>query len=755
MDTRDVSVVEGYIELLDRLKQDAEKAMLRKGEIPQDHTHPFSLVSKFMTRLVAPSRIPTGEHILHTLQVPQYYHPCVLPLDQLKPLMISQMMLETHHRGTQTMVRLLTPADRVTAVMAIAEDEEGTAVLLQLYSQPDESKVSKDLILRDGDVYIIKEAFLKANIDGTYSLRIDHVSDIVWLEETDNRIPLNWRKKILDLNGNSNDFRAQGNEAIKVRDWAKAERLYTDAIRSAEGPYERFLAYLDRSFCNFQLERPEKALGDALKGSPSGIPSEKSLFRQAKALYALRKFKLCQETLLTLLRSNPKNSGAWAEIKKVRQRLNEEENGAYQFNDMYTQSEATLPLIDCATYIGPVAVRDSPSRGKGLFTTKPVKVGELLFCEKAFAYAYAGDDTPAGLANVTLLVNINNGYMTIGGQSDLIRQIIQKILHNPSEAKQVTDLHHGDYDAVTTSEADGSPVVDTFLITEIIQQNAFGCGRSSLKTKMIPMTGTRGEILGPSETHTTCGIWPLASRINHSCVPNCHRSFIGDMQIVRASEDIEADTELHFAYHIPPFNEKYEVIQKKFAHWDFVCECALCLDKKSTPRKVLKERKALFESIEPLLKRDSPMAALARVGKILEKMEKTYMAGQNGAPPQRHEMVEPSFALGASLADKDMFPAGLDMLLKGLEALGFVIAACPPRDLGDGKKKRKKGKAILEIKRWGYATELNVIAFLRMMTIYEKLAPELCNVAKEYARIAYCICAGERDTAGTCFPELA
>ena len=93
------------------------------------------------------------------------------------------------------------------------------------------------------------------------------------------------------------------------------------------------------------------------------------------------------------VRTNPKNSDAWKEITRVQQRLNEEQKGLYQFSDMYKQAESTPPLIDCATYVGSVAVRDSPGRGKGLFTTKPVKAGELLLCEKAFVYSYADDES--------------------------------------------------------------------------------------------------------------------------------------------------------------------------------------------------------------------------------------------------------------------------------------------------------------------------------------------------------------------------
>ncbi len=191
------------------------------------------------------------------------------------------------------------------------------------------------------------------------------------------------------------------------------------------------------------------------------IPNEKALFRGAKAYYSLGKFKTCMEKLVDLVRCNPKNAEAWAEIKRAKERLREEETGSYQFDSMHRQAAATPPLMDCATYIGPVVVRSSAGRGKGLFTTQPVKAGELLLCEKAFAYCYAGNDSSVGRSNTTILMNLSANTMCMGGQAHLITQVVQKIYHNPGSGEVFTDLHHGDYTPVKTHEVDGAPVVDT------------------------------------------------------------------------------------------------------------------------------------------------------------------------------------------------------------------------------------------------------------------------------------------------------
>jgi hypothetical protein len=71
-------------------------------------------------------------------------------MPQTGPFMISRMRLDHYHRSHYALVRTLTPPDRITAIVAIFEDEQSTATLLQLYHQPKEDKARKEQILRKG-----------------------------------------------------------------------------------------------------------------------------------------------------------------------------------------------------------------------------------------------------------------------------------------------------------------------------------------------------------------------------------------------------------------------------------------------------------------------------------------------------------------------------------------------------------------------------------------------------------------------------
>ena len=292
---------------------------------------------------------------------------------------------------------------------------------------------------------------------------------------------------------------------------------------------------------------------------------------------------------------------------------------------------------------------------------------------------------------------------------------------------------------------------------KIIRLNSFGAPRSTYQSiNNLLRNDKDGKTNEKPGAHTTCGLWYLASRINHSCVTNCRRSFIGDMQIVRACQDMEADTELCFGYQSPLPHQTYKETQEKLRSWGFACSCVLCLDKKSNPRNTIQRRTgSLTNSLKATLKPGASIVQLRQARKILEDLEKTYTTSEDAAsvpPLELQELSDPYFALGAQLLEKKKPEDGLEMLLKGLEALGFGIVASPPRDVIDEKNRKKP---TLEIKRWGQAKDYTTSIFFHMILAYEELAPELCKVAKEYAGVAYSICYGEKETIGKLHPRLA
>jgi hypothetical protein len=62
---------------------------------------------------------------------------------------------------------------------------------------------------------------------------------------------------------------------------------------------------------------------------------------------------------------------------------------------MLAEAERKFPKpdMDRADFVGPIEVRPckNPEHGRGVFSTRAVKAGELLLCEKAFCAAFARD----------------------------------------------------------------------------------------------------------------------------------------------------------------------------------------------------------------------------------------------------------------------------------------------------------------------------------------------------------------------------
>ncbi|KIL88516.1 hypothetical protein FAVG1_08598 [Fusarium avenaceum] len=482
MDIKDVSNESKYIGYLKQLQGIAERAARRNAQALNENT-------------------------IATTQVPAPYPPYIISANDLEPIMISDIRLETDHRGKKIMLHILTPPDRMTAMMVIMEDKKGIAMLLQLYHQPEETIIPATKILSANMVCILKEPFFKCATDGTYSLRVDHPSDIIQLDGADDRIPSHWRPSIVISDENSTDIQKQGNNAVQVKKWAEALRLLEHYISSATiSRVSRYWKKLTQSF--------------------------------------------------------RKNKAASSEKDRINERLKEQRTGEYKFKQIYKQAEKSPPFINCATFPAPVEIRESPGRGKGLFTTKAVSAGDLLLCEKAFSYSFAGDEQST--KQTKILMNLATKRIVVGGQARLLTLIIQKLYHNSSLSAEFGDLHHADYQKATVLETDGTPIVDSFLVEKIASLTGFGAPRTS-RESFLRATSSSRDITGDKDfKYTTSGIWLLASHINDSYISNCRRSFIGDMQIMRATRDLIADTKLFFYYRLPMPFESYQEAQKGF-----------------------------------------------------------------------------------------------------------------------------------------------------------------------------------------------
>lgn len=191
MDTHDVSQVSEYLQYLQRQKRTLQNAQFRKGQTLKPIKSRDEIIMQFMFRQMMSNSRAGDKNELRSSFVPPAYHPSVASLSKLKKAVINDLTLETHHRGSYILVRAVTPTDRMTAIMAVVEDERGDVLMLQLYNH--EPNLATDGRLVEGTVMLIKEPYLKMMADGDYGLRVDHLSDIRFIPDHDSLVPSVWR----------------------------------------------------------------------------------------------------------------------------------------------------------------------------------------------------------------------------------------------------------------------------------------------------------------------------------------------------------------------------------------------------------------------------------------------------------------------------------------------------------------------------------------------------------------------------------
>ena len=503
MDVHDVSHLHGYMQMLVQQKKILKAAYEEhQGERPEDRKSRQELVNDFEMNCMVQQIHQLGTGTAPTEMLDAQFLPATslftihCTTRELKQTFINDLRLETHHRGKYLLLRSITPSNRMTAIMAVVEDEREDAVMLQLYHQDDKHVQDRPAtsILKQNDIIIVKEPYFKVMADGEYGLRVDHVSDLVRIDPGDERVPIQWTPRILDLDKTADDWKLEGNEAMRRQQyWVAVQKYwctsslkhstvmanslgsYTTALGCSASFQERKTVQLNRALAYLKNGFFDAALTDTECLTSCSDAPEKALYRAGQALYELGRFSECQDILKLLCKKYPNNDSAAMELERVRCRLEEQTNGIYDFKAIREKmSKDPPPHLDHATFIGPVTVKASMGRGRGLFTTKAVKAGDLILCEKAFAHCYANTTGKhaAESSGIGLLLNVYTNRVTMGTQSDLITRIVQKLWRNPSLLPEFMALHHGSYKPVDVIEVDGKPIIDTYVR---LSQNGYHC----------------------------------------------------------------------------------------------------------------------------------------------------------------------------------------------------------------------------------------------------------------------------------------
>ncbi|KAJ5690204.1 TPR domain protein [Penicillium macrosclerotiorum] len=730
MDTHDVSHVKEYWEQLNQEKKTLEHALAFKGLPPTWRKSKGDLIMKHLLMRQTSyltEKIP-GHYMLHASFVPPPYHPCASRMESLRKIMVTDLLLETHHRGSYVVLRTITPVHIMTGILVIVEDESDTPITLQIYHQETRSLADK---FPKGTILVVKEPYLKVTADGEFGIRLDHHCDFKILQKYDSKVPSVWQERQF---GNSfsrlssNDWRLMGNRLFNNSKYYLAIECYSKALEYNLKDPERQIIQLNRALTFLKSHQFDAALSDTQEILALFPTSEKALFRKSQALYHLRKFRESCNTWKILRKAFPENVSARNEFTRALDRLLEQESGKFCFKKMQQEAKRlSPPQLDHATYIGPVSIKLTSNRGRGLFTTSQVKAGDLLLCEKAVGYAFFDEEKKS--QGLSLLMNTETNSMTIGCQMELLTSVIQTLQKNPSFMPAILDLHHGSYKTLDVTWADGNPVVDTFLIETILALNSFGCTRST-RAHHIELALNRTTA---SDVFHSVGLWPIAAHGNHSCLANASRSFIGDIMIIRASQDLAPDTEIVFPYK-NLFRDSEPNLDKALEQWGFQCDCALCEDLKATKPTNLAIRKRLMEKLAAVFQSPKTVS-MGSIDTLLANLENTYARPALEVP--RIDIYDCYAALSKIYYSCGYPEKAVGAVLKTLDSLGFAIEG--------GELPQKPGTSLV-IKKWGLVKDDLIGCWMMLANIYHIWAPSLEASAQAYARLFYRICIGEDET---------
>lgn len=209
MDTHDVSDVPQYFAILQGQKQNLKNAQALKGHPATPQKSRDQLVMRFNFQQLMKTKAQANGTIRSSF-LPPAYPPCTSPLSKLEKVMIKRLCLETHHRDRYLLLRTITQTNTMTAVMAIVEDEAGGALMLQLYNQ--EQELSGAQSLSNGTVLIVKEPYVKVMADGDYGIRVDHLSDVLFIPYFDEMVPSSWRIHVTQAGEDASSWKAKGSE---------------------------------------------------------------------------------------------------------------------------------------------------------------------------------------------------------------------------------------------------------------------------------------------------------------------------------------------------------------------------------------------------------------------------------------------------------------------------------------------------------------------------------------------------------------
>ena len=670
------------IQMANGLKDFREFRDQRSGEPHQesDYNTVFERLQRGTPRplnpLVPDPRGPMGMEIVF-VETPN--PPCTSELAELKPVLLSELGLNTHHRGRVLLGKFVGIVDVTWKnTLAAVEDPSGDVELLDLHFVCMNKQAGKTWP-KLGSWLAIKEPFFTVEeIFVTECIRVDHPSDLVRAEDW----PLlsirygELDKTFLDNNERTPlEWKQAGNAALAAKDFDAAHTCYTQGINAAIarprplGQDSEKDLHRNRSYVRLTLGYYEGAVKDAIT-SLTYLPDDdhkkldaKANFRAARASYSLKNYDEAIVFLRAQLELSPDDKDAVTLRKRAEGRLREQHDGVYDIAKIQ-RSLSREPRVDAADYIVNTTINESgPKRGRGLFATCDLQPGQLIMAETSFCCVWRHED-----ANLLALeCNASTPDEVRPNLVGLWRSAVNEAGKNPRKGGHLMQLH-GNYKSTgeQVKEIDGIAAVDAFQVHDIVACNSFS---------LLPINQT--DVLDYERlVEGSSAIWIRLSYANHSCIPNSQKTSYGDLVLLHATQPIAKDEEITLNY--SGDRKDFEARTKQMrSNWGFQCECRLCgADAQCRPADLIARanlyKEAMLQYADSPPSRRQSLSLLPKFERYVEDINRTYRGSQYVGLPKIHLLQAQNWLLEASITAHDR-PKARQATINILQTLGFEV----------------------------------------------------------------------------------
>ena len=562
------------------------------------------------------------------------------------------------------------------------------------------------------------------------------------------------------------------------------KQSYSYALKNAKSVHDAVPLLLSRSLARHSNTQYEQSLADAEAALDLQPRNEKALLRKSRAFYGLGDYAAAEAVLLDLKQVEPNHPNLKGDFAKCTKRRQEERDGLYDFEAMLKEAtkKHPKPYMDRATYSNPAMQRKAcqeEGKGRGMFATRDIEVGELLMVEKAFATVFDEEiPSTSGETPDQPVVDPKTGLTSIKSvramQEGLLEIVIKNLERDPSKIGKFARLYPGPHihEEVEPDSLydDGSPIpiIDSRdAVLSRILYNSFAFPvlsrdfhwqaahsgtespttvhgrRDGSTTPTNPTTTTpagspartnptNGEVntaaagVAPKmDPNSSIGVWLCSSFFNHSCHPSVRRSFIGDMIIFRAQLPITRGTELTIGY--VTNNEAVADRKSELKNWGFECNCLRCETQTKEFPSVRDKRRQIMSELVDAFEKPNP-TSMEDYFAQLERLKATYGTSPTREDP-RTVLVLPCMTIISAAVHEGMPDSVVKLALFMLRGLGFEILIIPRREW--------------RVLRWGMYDDEVVGVMAAMWRAYAEVDSELVGQVEGYLRLAYLVVCGE------------